>query len=257
MKLKSLALAVLAAVAAPSFAAVTVDGEIGTGEFVLLATNSKGSYAQDLGISLNQLNAVLANGGTWSQSVLGTQYDAFLAFGGTGTQWTIAAINPIDAGFGPGEINGWTTMNINQSFGVLQNAQFGDAVGGLLTHFKDIDNRANNTGIGQENNRLASAFGTNTYSTADHTGYNQYFNQRNDIGVASALVYTTHANEVSDAPTLQSFVGNAYGAYTVNFDGSTISITGVTAPVPEPSTYAMLAAGLMAVGFVARRRKQA
>jgi hypothetical protein len=39
---------------------------------------------------------------------------------------------------------------------------------------------------------------------------------------------------------------------TANFDGSTVTIT---AAVPEPSTYAMLFAGLAAVGFVARRRK--
>jgi len=37
----------------------------------------------------------------------------------------------------------------------------------------------------------------------------------------------------------------------------TYSIEMVTAPIPEPETYALMLAGLGLVGFMARRRKQA
>ncbi|RZS52095.1 PEP-CTERM sorting domain-containing protein [Sphaerotilus mobilis] len=37
---------------------------------------------------------------------------------------------------------------------------------------------------------------------------------------------------------------------------STLQVQGQTAPVPEPSTYAMMLAGIGAIGFMTRRRKQ-
>jgi hypothetical protein len=52
------------------------------------------------------------------------------------------------------------------------------------------------------------------------------------------------------------------GAYTLTVDTSTaglykgnLSMTAAIAPVPEPETYAMMLAGLGALGFVGRRRK--
>jgi hypothetical protein len=47
-----------------------------------------------------------------------------------------------------------------------------------------------------------------------------------------------------------AFTNAAGQAVSVGFDGSSFSVTAV----PEPGTYAMLLAGLAAVGVVARRR---
>jgi hypothetical protein len=60
-----------------------------------------------------------------------------------------------------------------------------------------------------------------------------------------------------------SFEGLGAGSYALQFAGFSTSPVGVyggtvlaaTAPIPEPETYAMLLAGLLAVGFVARRRQ--
>lgn len=55
--------------------------------------------------------------------------------------------------------------------------------------------------------------------------------------------------------TLATTTNNSYAVWTLDSVGHPGHQDQVfAAPVPEPSTYAMLAAGLMAIGFVARRR---
>jgi hypothetical protein len=217
MKLNTLALAALAAlsfVAAPSFAKVQTAGDIGQAEYVLVATNGAGSYFQDLGVSTDGLASLLSTTGTFSQSVTGTEYTKFLNFGGANTQWSVIAVQPLADGFSPGEINAWTTVNVNQKLGTVQNSQSNDSL----------------------------------------VSFNGYFNARNAVGATNVqLAYLTPSNDVTDAPSLYEVLKNSQGnAYAASFNGSTVSIT---AAVPEPSSYAMLAAGLAVVGFVARRRK--
>lgn len=69
------------------------------------------------------------------------------------------------------------------------------------------------------------------------------------VGLTSGCVSTA----TSAAATLNAdyqLLPGVLHSYTANIDG-------YTAPVPEPTSYAMLAAGLAALGLVARRRKQA
>jgi hypothetical protein len=254
MKLNTLALAALAAlsfVAAPSFAKVQTAGDIGQAEYVLVATNGAGSYFQDLGVSTDGLASLLSTTGTFSQSVTGTEYTKFLNFGGANTQWSVIAVQPLADGFSPGEINAWTTVNVNQKLGTVQNSQSNDATSNLAVAFAKADNASNPK---VANNQLASAFGTSTYFTNSLVSFNGYFNARNAVGATNVqLAYLTPSNDVTDAPSLYEVLKNSQGnAYAASFNGSTVSIT---AAVPEPSSYAMLAAGLAVVGFVARRRK--
>lgn len=47
-----------------------------------------------------------------------------------------------------------------------------------------------------------------------------------------------------------------FGLSSADVSGYAISASAVAQPVPEPETYALLAAGLGVIGFVARRRRQ-
>jgi hypothetical protein len=256
MKFKTIALAAaLVAVAVPSFAFVKTDGDIGQAEYVLVATNGAGSYFQDLGVSTDGLASLLNTTGSFTQAVAGTEYTKFLNYGGTNTQWTVIAVQPIGDGFAPGDINAWTTVNVNQALGTVQNTQSNDATNNLAVAYIKADNASNPK---TANNTLASAFGTSTYFTTALTSFNGYFNARNAVGTSSQMVYLTQSSDVSDEASQYEVLSNVYGnAYVASFNGSNVSITAAVASVPEPSSYAMLAAGLAAVGFVARRRKSA
>lgn len=71
------------------------------------------------------------------------------------------------------------------------------------------------------------------------------------VGHGFSSVSTAHYDNVAAG----SYYFKVFGLSNANLSAYAISASAVAQPVPEPETYALLAAGLGIVGFVARRRR--
>lgn len=97
---------------------------------------------------------------------------------------------------------------------------------------------------------FAVQFGSNDFLTAVNTSASVMMANQT-TGVQLATIYQLGGVADSVGAPLAS------GGMTFYFDDASQTLTySIAAAVPEPGTYAMLIAGLAAVGFVARRRNQ-
>lgn len=258
MKLTRFAAALgLAAAAVPAFAAIgTIDEQ--TELFGVVWDESFGSYALDLGVTLNDFRAAANTPGySFSRSV-GAAYQKFTAADKdpndgtqfTGTRWAIFAADVQSFG-DAGEADGYRYLTT--SFG---------------TDKPRIDNSQLQAGTGTVSLKATEISATGTHNIADVAQNGESFNPKGESGFfdesqnsfsnagtwagnkpnTSSKVYYFFTS--SGDPTVDStrvdFGGNA------NFNGTAFSYA--VAAIPEPSTYALLLAGLLTVGFVARRR---
>lgn len=99
---------------------------------------------------------------------------------------------------------------------------------------------------------LAAAFGGGSYSLFSF-GSDHLRGTADDVSFGSWSFNSFHntASLNDSGSYYYNVAGRLFGGYVL-----TSSLESVTAPVPEPETYAMLIAGLGLMGVVARRRKQ-
>jgi hypothetical protein len=101
-----------------------------------------------------------------------------------------------------------------------------------------------------------SAYGGYLFGASNNFNGNTSFSVLGSIGQSLGFYLFTGSNLGVNACTpgacTRYTYGNAFGnsSWTLNTDGT----LQYTAPVPEASTYAMMLAGLLTLGFVARRR---
>jgi hypothetical protein len=249
MKFKTLAAAALAVVAASQAHADIQVTSGGNSELFFVLGNDKGSFLLDTGITLNALKS--ASFTSYVQNVTGLAgFSDFAA--GTTPQWALAVYD----GLGTANFNQRDLISTRASTLVtpaaINNTTFKNSTNNFVG---SIAQQAVTTGT---HSTLANGSSYNPVATAGYFG-STFFNLNqstdqigNAVGTASTLMERQGTGTTGNLT--QTTVTMLTG-YSASFDGTTLSISAPVAAIPEPSSYAMLAAGLAAVGFVARRRR--
>ena len=253
MKLKSILFATLA-LSAMGQAMATVAPTTADSTLVLMVGDQNHSYLFDTGVSMASVIAGTANASfvlpNWSQ-------------------YNIAASTPFDPASGAG--TRWALLGGTfASLGNVQSLVITGTMDGLNDGSLDIGNK--NSAVKQDAQKLfgyadsvATSLAANTNvvnSSADAYANDAIFNlgygfQLNYQGVtAGGLNQIGMYYESLSSPTKASIAANfAQLAETATLDTTTGTLT-IAAAVPEPSSYALLLAGLAAIGFVSRRRQR-
>jgi hypothetical protein len=278
-KLRAMALAVTAVFAGGAQAAIdNVSTGNGSLLFVALDANNNISLIIDLGINVNDfvtsnaLTSALAAPQTWNFATNTSTLSA------SGNDWS-AAYNTFvstQAGgdftwgvIGGDNISGGTAPTNNRSLYSTGNATLEQML--LMSTSTPVS-----TALGVSANFIATVSNLGTHPTAangaaattaaDGLAYLPE-TMAEDFGGQLTWSYLLANGETSTFQRVQQFtnplvfqLGNpttqddlSPAPITFSFDIATNTLT--MAPVPEPGTYAMLLAGLAAVGFIARRRK--
>lgn len=287
MKLKMIALAAATMLASASAMAAIAPGSTGNGELFLSVfdNSAKVSYTLDLGVRMNDfLSGAQVDAGyskSWSLALADGNFTSFLGqVTATNLRWSVMAVDStgginahgqrllttVRAGSTADQIASPTNANFSNGISDAQFGQFVAAVNLTGTHSipGNLPSRAdydvNGSSVNLESDTGKSFFGEAGGTSAN---FNSNFSQLkldSAVGTSAAFYYMERGPGLNSSKIFTDDFGNSSNsatfALTNGASGYTLDYS-LAAAVPEPGTYALMFAGLGAIGFVGRRRKSA
>lgn len=252
-RFKAIALAAVLAVTGGANAAVVTGSGIDNGELFFVAYDPTNllTYSFDLGIGFQSFAPNSASN-TFSLAGFSTFLDQVGSANLAGVRWGVFAVDgasptgllTTQAGTGGSNPAASRVANITSgisSFFAIHNAQGTHATTANGWTIHTTASGASGTDLGYGGRLLGGGNNFNTNTSFVVTG-----------ALSSSLSFQRFTSPTALGSTRTTFAGVA-GPSSFRVNGTNLVFT---APVPEPSTYALMLAGLGTLGFMARRRRQ-